>query len=276
MAKKKGGSEPECTDSLKAFGAAVKAFRERADLTQEEFAPLVGFSAQTVASIEQGRRFPQPDFVEKAEEVLDAHGVLAAMAPHLARKPGLAAWFRQWAALEQKALSLYAYECRMVPGMLQTEEYAKSLFANRLPPLDDEQMANQLAARMDRKRLLRERPNTAYSFILEEHLFLRCAGGKDVTRELIDHVIEIAQMRNVEVQIMPQVRETHAGLAGPMQLAETPEHKWFAYCEGQRSGTLISDPKEISVLQMRYARMRSQALSPEDSLSLLQRMRGAL
>ncbi|MGW1836157.1 helix-turn-helix domain-containing protein [Streptomyces sp. NPDC002067] len=276
MAGNTGGSEPESTDSLKAFGAAVKAFRERAGLTQEQLAPLVGFSVQMVASIEQGRRLPPPDFVDRAEAELDAHGVLRAMAPHLARKPGLAAWFRQWAALEEKALSLYTYECRLIPGLLQTEAYANSLFANELPPLDDEQIANQLAARMDRQRLLRERPNTAYSFILEEHLFLRRVGGKEVTQELLDHVIEIAQLRNVEVQIMPQVRETHAGLGGPMQLAETPEHKWFAYCEGQRTGILISDPKEISVLHMRYARMRSQAFSPEDSLSLLQRMRGAL
>ncbi len=236
----------------------------------------MGFSVQMVASIEQGRRLPPPDFVKRAEEMLDAFGVLRAMARHLARKPGLASWFRQWADLEEEAVSLYTYECRLIPGLLQTEAYTRSLFVNQLPPLDDEQIVNQLAARMDRQRLLRQRPNTAYSFILEEHLFLRHVGGTDVTRELIDHILELTSARNVEVQIMAQVRERHAGLDVPMQLAETPSNKWFGYCEGQRSGLLISDPKEISVLHMRYARMRSQALSPEDSLGLLQRMQGAL
>ncbi len=60
-----------------------------------------------------------------------------------------------------------------------------------------------------------------------------------------------------------------------MQWLETPENRWFAYNEGQRGGLFVSDPKEVSVLQMRNARMRSQALSLEDSLGLLQEMRGA-
>jgi hypothetical protein len=93
---------------------------------------------------------------------------------------------------------------------------------------------------------------------------------------LIDHVLELAELRNVEVQLMPVMREAHAGLDGPMQLLETPESRSFAYNEGQRGGLFVSETKEISVLQMRYARMRSQALTLEDSVSLLQRMQGEL
>ena len=74
---------------------------------------------------------------------------------------------------------------------------------------------------------------------------------------------------------MPHDPRHTRGLDGPMQLLETPDNRWFGYCEGQESGQFITDPKVISMLQMRYARMRSQALTLEDSLSLLQRMRGA-
>jgi hypothetical protein len=98
----------------------------------------------------------------------------------------------------------------------------------------------------------------------------------DVTRKLIDHILVLSELRNVEIQVMPLVQESHAGLQGPLQLLETPENKWFAYVEGQESGQLITQPKVVSVLQSRYARMRSQALTPEDSRSLLQRMRGDL
>ncbi|CAL9414471.1 helix-turn-helix domain-containing protein [Streptomyces sp. enrichment culture] len=270
-----GGGEPEVSDSLKTFGAVVKGFRKRAGLTQEELAEQVRYSVQTVASVEQGRRFPTLEYVRRAEDVLDAAGILSGAVQHLSRQPGLASWFRQWAKLEATAISLSTYECRLIPGLLQTEAYARTLFVNQLPPLGDEQIEAQWVAREDRQRLLRERPNTAFSFILEEHLFLRCTGGAEVTRELIDHVLELAELRNVEVQVMPLVRTAHAGLAGPMQLLETPEARWFAYNEGQRGGLFVSDAKEVSVLQMRYARMRSQALSLEDSLGLLQRMRGA-
>jgi transcriptional regulator with XRE-family HTH domain len=254
----------------------VQALREHAGISREDFAPMVQYSKHTVKAIELGRRMPDVAFVERAEEVLGNTGALRKAVQHLSRQPGLASWFRQWARLEAAAIALYTYECRVIPGLLQTEAYARTLFADQLPPLGDAQIEAQWAARAERQRLLHERPNTAYSFILEEHLFLRQTGGVEVTRALIDHVLKIAEQRNVEVQVMPVVRETHAGLAGPMQLLETPENRWFAYNEGQRGGLFVSDPKEISVLQKRYARMRSQALTLEDSVSLLQRMRGAL
>ncbi|MEU3318549.1 helix-turn-helix transcriptional regulator [Streptomyces sp. NPDC007027] len=267
--------EPEPQYSLKMFGEVVKTFRKRARLTQEQFAPLVGYSPETVASIEQGRRLPPPDFAERADSILDAFGVILAAAKHLTRRKGLASWFRQWAELELSALSLYTYECRLIPGLLQTPAYARTLFADQLPPLADEQIEAQLAARLERQQLLRERPNTSFSFILEEHLFLRDLGGADVTRELLDHILDLSELRNVDVQIMPLVRHHHSGLGGPVQLLETPDHQWFGYLEGQAHGQFVSDPKAISVIQMRCASMRSQALSLDDSQGLMRRMRGA-
>ncbi|MEU2337308.1 helix-turn-helix transcriptional regulator [Streptomyces sp. NPDC013172] len=268
------GAEPESSDSLRTFGAVVQALREHAGLSREEFGERVRFSKHTVASVELGRRMPDESFVEAAEEALGNTGALRRAAGHVARQPGLAAWFRRWARMEASAITLYTYECRLLPGLLQTEAYARTLFTQQLPPLDDEQIEAQWLARADRQRLLHERPNTAFSFILEEGVFLRRTGGAEVTRELIDHVLRLAELRNIEVQVMPQVQETHAGLDGPMRLLETPENRWFAYCEGQESGQLIADPKVVSMLQMRYARMRSQAHTISDSVSLLKRMRG--
>ncbi|RZE47175.1 helix-turn-helix domain-containing protein [Streptomyces albidoflavus] len=270
------GGEPEPSDSLRTFGAVVQALREHAGLAREEFAARVGYSRHTVASIEQGRRMPDLDFVERAESALGDTGALRRAAPHLTRRPGLASWFRRWARLEEEAVTLYTYECRMVPGLLQPEPYARTLFVDQLPPLSDDQIEAQWAARAARQRLLRERPNTTFGFILEEHLFRRRTGGVEVTRVLIDHVLEAATLRNVEIQVMPLERASHAGLDGSMQLLETSDPRWYAYSEGHRSGVLISDAKEISVLQRRYARMRAQALSLDDSVGLLREIRGAL
>lgn len=232
------------------------------------------YSKHTVASVELGRRMPDAAFVERAEEALGNTGALRRAAGCLARQPGLAAWFRRWARLESVAISLYSYECRMVPGLLQTEAYARALAADQLPPLNDAQIEERWAARAERQKALRERSNTTFSYILEEHLFLRRLGGPHITRGVIDHALEVAQLRNIELQVMPLVHDSHAGLQGPIRLLETPENEWFAYNEGQESGIMIADRKVVSVLQIRYARMRSQALSIQDSVSLLQRMRG--
>ncbi|MEU8959043.1 helix-turn-helix transcriptional regulator [Streptomyces sp. NPDC048518] len=274
-----GGSEPEVSDSLRTFGEVLKAFRKRARLTQEEFAERVPYSVQTVAKIEQGRRFPQPDFVERAEEVLDGFGALRGAARHLSRQPGLASWFRRWAQFEADAVSLNTYECRVVPGLLQTEAYARAVSFS-VPPLPDEaQLSERIAARLARQDLLatNRRPPTSFSFIVEQAVLERHTGGEEVTRELYDHLLGVIDRHwNVEFQLMPLRQPKHAGLDGPLQLAETPDHRWFGYSEGQENGRLIQDPKEISRLHQRYAKMRTQALTPEDSLGLLKRMRGAL
>ncbi|MGV9279076.1 helix-turn-helix domain-containing protein [Streptomyces sp. NPDC003730] len=271
-----GGGEPERSDSLRTFGEVVKAFRKRAGLTQEEFAPQVRYSVPTVASIEQGRRFPPLDFVERAEEVLDAFGALRGAARHLSRQPGLASWFRQWARFEAEAVSLYTYECRVVPGLLQTEGYARAVTVSVPPVKDDEQVNQQVAARLGRQELFQRRPPISFSFIIEQALIERGTGGPDVTRLLVDNLLGRAEQFNVELQIMPLQQVDHAGFDGPIQVLETAEHRWFGYAEGQRGGLLISDSKEVSIMLQRYARLRSQALNPVDSVGLLKRMRGSL
>ncbi|MFK0213864.1 helix-turn-helix domain-containing protein [Streptomyces sp. NPDC090298] len=270
------GSEPETSESLRAFGEVVKVFRRRAVLTQEQFAPRVGYSVPTVASIEQGRRLPSKEFVERAEEVLDAFGALKAAAKHLTRKAGLAKWFEGWAELEPLAVTLYTYENRLVPGLLQTSAYARTLFEEQIPAMGDDKIESNLVRRMERARILTERAETIFSFIIEEAALRRQVATPEAMREQIEHIIALGERRNIDVQVMPLSRGHHAGLDGPLRLLETEENIWYAYCEGQETGQLISAPKVVSILQQRYARMRAQALSPEESVSLLREIRGAL
>ncbi|MFB6836239.1 helix-turn-helix domain-containing protein [Streptomyces sp. NPDC056361] len=270
------GSEPETSESLKAFGEVVKVFRKRAGLTQEQFAPLVGYSVPMVASIEQGRRLPSKEFVDRAEEALDAFGVILAAAKHLTRKAGLAKWFEGWAELEPLAVTLYTFENRLVPGLLQTTAYARTLFEKQLPAMSDDKIESNLVARMERTDILAEHPETIFSFIIEEHALRRQVADQEFMREQFDHIIELSEWRNIDIQIMPQSRGHHAGLDGPLCLLENEENTWYAYSEGQGSGQLISDPKVVSILQQRYARMRTQALSVEATVGLLREIRGAL
>jgi transcriptional regulator with XRE-family HTH domain len=272
------GSEAELSDSLKTFGAVLKALREESGLTQEEFGLRVRYSASYVAKIEQGKRFPPKNLPARAGEVLGvvAGKVLAAAARSLKRKAGLASWFLQWAGIEEEAISLYAYECRAVPGLLQPESYIRAVFDLRLPPVTEEQVEREVDARLDRQQLITNRPNTAFSFVIEQCVLERRMGGAEVTRRVIDHLLDVRARRNVEIQIMPTVQEDHCGIDGQVYLAETPDHQWLGYTEGQRSSSLISDPNDVSVLLQRYGKLRSQALDCRATVKLLEQMRGAL
>lgn len=269
--------EPQPSDSLRTFGAVVQALRENAGFTREEFGRLVQYSKHTVAAVEYGRRMPDPSFVERAEEALGNTGALRRSARFLTRgEAGLAAWFRQWARLEREAVSLGTYECRLIPGLLQSEGYARAAFETRVPPLPDAKLEEQVTARLERQRLLLKRPETYFSFVMEEHIVRRRLGGDDVAREQLDLILQFAGRRNVSVQIMPILTLSHAGLDGPLALLEMPDGKPLAYSEGQEMGRLIADPKKAAALHRRYATLRAQALNPDESRGLLERIKGAL
>ncbi|MEU6086700.1 helix-turn-helix transcriptional regulator [Streptomyces sp. NPDC047085] len=269
--------EPDPSDSLRTFGAVVQALREHAGLSRAEFAELVQFSKHTVESVELGRRMPDESFVERAEEVLGNTGALRKAAKFLTRgEAGLAAWFRRWAKLEKVAVSLCTYECRLVPGMLQSEGYARAVFDNSIPLLSDDQMEAQVAARLERQKVLYERAHVPFTFIMEEHVLRRRLGGTEVMRGLLAHVLKLSALRNVTLQIMPVDTEFHGCLDGPVWLLETPKGQRFAYSEGQQNGRLISDVKEVSLLCQRYDTLRSQALNPTESRGLLERLQGEL
>ncbi|QNP69618.1 helix-turn-helix domain-containing protein [Streptomyces roseirectus] len=269
--------EPHPSDSLRTFGAVVQALREHAGLSREELATIVQYSKHTVESVELGRRMPDEGFVERAEGATGNTSALRRAARHLSRgEAGLAAWFRRWARLEREAVSLCTYECRLVPGLLQSEAYARAVFQGTIPLRTDEELEAQLAARMDRQKMMRERPKVPFSFIVEEHVFRRRFGDAEAMRGLFDHVLERSAPRNVTLQLVPWDAGLHACLDGPVQVLETSEGRRLGYSEGQKNGRLISDPKEVSVLCHRYDTLRSQALNPKESRDLLERLRGEL
>ncbi|WP_425245591.1 helix-turn-helix domain-containing protein [Streptomyces sp. NEAU-NA10] len=269
--------EPDPSDSLRTWGAVSQALREHAGYSRAEFADLVRFSKHTVESVELGRRMPDVTFVERADELLGNTGALRRSSKYVTRGDvGLAAWFRQWARLEKVAVSLCTYECRLVPGLLQSEDYARAVFEGTVPVAPDEQLESFMAKRMEWQRMLWERPTTPFSFIVEEHVFRRRFGGSEQMRELFDHVLELSAPRNVTLQIVPLGAGLHACLDGPLQLLETPKGRRLAYSEGQQNGRLISDAKEVRLLHQRYDTLRSQALNAKESRCLLERLRGEL
>ncbi|MDX3860180.1 helix-turn-helix domain-containing protein [Streptomyces europaeiscabiei] len=269
--------EPDPSDSLRTWGAVTQALREHAGYSRAEFADLVRFSRHMVESVEQGRRMPDVTYVERADELLGNTGALRRSSQYVTRgrgDVGLAAWFRQWARLERVAVSLCTYECRLVPGLLQSRDYARAVFEGTVPVTPDDQLDNFMDRRMERQRMLFERPTTPFSFIVEEHVLRRRFGDDARMRGLFDHVLELSAPRNVTLQIVPLEAGLHACLDGPVQLLETPKGQRLAYSEGQQNGRLISDSKEVGLLHQRYDTLRSQALNAKDSRALLERLRG--
>ncbi|MGW0553926.1 helix-turn-helix domain-containing protein [Streptomyces sp. NPDC002926] len=261
------------TGVVTAFGRQLKLLRTRAGLERGEFGRRLGYSADTVASIEQGRRIPQALFIEKADEVLGAGGLLTALKEEVARAQ-YPSFFRDMARLEAKATALNVYAVYAVPGLLQTEDYARAVFHMQRPLLEDEVFEQRLEARMVRQKILCRRPSPLLSFVIEEAVLRRPIGGLKVMRETLEQIRVTGQSRNVEVQVMPIHREDNAALGGPFSLIDTDKGQRLAYAEVQDHSRLYTDAAYVRTLEARYGILRSQALTPSESVAFIEQLMG--
>ncbi|MFD6419028.1 helix-turn-helix domain-containing protein [Streptomyces sp. NPDC060194] len=262
--------------SWRMVGAQAQHFRKRARLTQEGLCELVGVQVDTIASMEQGRRALQPELAATLDEVLGAGGALAVAIGHMPLRERFPVFARDFVDLEQAALTLLSYENQVVPGLLQTERYAEAVFGCLFPPISAEESAERLSGRLERQRIFGREPwPPMMCFLVEEVVLHRPIGGRDVLLGQLNHLRQCAELPFLGLQIVPTSREKHASLDGPMVLIETPDHNQLAYVEGQRVSFLIEDPDEVSVLQQKYGMLRSQALTPEESMGLLDDLAGA-
>ncbi|OSP25914.1 transcriptional regulator [Streptomyces sp. 13-12-16] len=263
------------TGVVTAFGRQLKLLRTRAGLERAEFGKRVGYSGDTVASIEQGRRIPQASFIDKADEVLGAGGVLRALKEEVGRAQ-YPAYFRDAAGLEAKATSLNLYAVYAVPGLLQTEDYARAIFQMQRPLLSDEVIEQRLEARLARQEVFNRRPAPLTSFVIEEAVLRRPLGGRQVMRGVLEQIMLTAQLRQVEVQVMPTEREDNAALGGPFTLIDTDKGQRIAYAEVQDDSRLYTEVTKVRELEARYGILRSQALTPSESFALIEKLMGEL
>ncbi|MFB7913083.1 Scr1 family TA system antitoxin-like transcriptional regulator [Streptomyces sp. NPDC056061] len=260
--------------SWHVIGAQVATFRKAARMTQAALAARCQVGEDTISSIEQGRRPLQLDFAILLDDILDTKGVLKVAVEKVPKKERFPAFVQDLIDYEQEALTLLSYENQVVPGLLQTEEYARFVFSCLYPPLEEDQLEEWVAARLDRQRLLERRPRPMVHFILEESILRSEIGDPAMMRRQIGHLRRCMDRPFLGLQIMPMKLPKHAGFAGPMVLLETPDHDHLAYVEGQLTSYLHDDPDDVSVLQQIYGMLRSQALSVEKSARLLDELLG--
>lgn len=260
--------------AMKLVGALVALFRVAADLTQRELAELVILHEETIASIEQGRRPLKPDLARRMDGVLDTKKALETAVANMPEIDLIPAWAEEYMDIEAEAIALSFFANQVLPGLLQTENYARAVFRSRVPAFSEEEINALVAARLERQEILHRKVPPTGSFILSEATLLARFGSDEVYREILRHLLACADLPGFTIQVMPLDRQTHAALDGPFILLETPDHQHLAYTESQRGSQLISDPDEVSILARRYAMLRTQALNPEETKGLLDRLLG--
>ncbi|MFE3928880.1 Scr1 family TA system antitoxin-like transcriptional regulator [Streptomyces sp. YIM B13508] len=268
------GADEESAAVLRTVGRVIKMCRERAGLTQAALGAQIGYSEEQVSSVERGRRAPMEEFLDAADRVLKAHGLISALKGDV-EKARFPKKVRDLAKLEAEAVEICAYDNSVVNGLLQTEEYQRAVFGSRRPAFSEDEVDQRVAARLARQRIVEGAlPCTSFSFVHDEAALRRRVGGKMVLRQQLERLLDMGQRRNVEIQVLPLDREDNAGLGGPFHLLRLREGSTVAHNEVQRTSRLISERKEIQILELRYGVIRAQALPPRESLAFIEKILG--
>ncbi|MGW8062342.1 helix-turn-helix domain-containing protein [Streptomyces ziwulingensis] len=249
-------------------GNQMKRWRTKANVSREQLAEAANYSPDTIKSMEQGVRMPTPRVLDVADELCRAEGLLSAAKDYL-RRERFPAGARDFMYHEREAISLWWYEVTYVPGLLQTQKYARALIENHVPPLEEETAEERIAARMERQAVLAERkPPVALSFVIYE----AALRSQQVDAEQLRHLLEVSRLRNVMLQVLPFAGVIPVALMGHMVLLETPDHERLAFAEGALASELSSEPEVVSRATEMLSMIRAQALSPAESASFIERM----
>lgn len=258
---------------IAAVGRQIRLWREAAGLRAAELGEAIGYGENLVYKVEAGTRIPKPEFLDRTDEAVGAGGKISAMKQDVAeaRYPKKV---RDLAKLEAEAVELGAYDNHNLNGLLQTEEYARALYEMRRPSFVPDEINRYVAARMARQEVFERRPLTMLTFVQEEATIRRPLGGREAMRRQLERLLEIGQLRNVEIQVMPMDREDHAGMGGQFHLLKFDDGTSVGHWEGQLSSSLVSDPKQVRIIEMRYGIIRAQALTPRESLAFIEKTLG--
>jgi transcriptional regulator with XRE-family HTH domain len=254
---------------LAFFGAELRRLRTAAGLSQEELGQHISYSGSLVGMVETARRAPARDFAERCDEVLATSGALARLWP-LVSQEALPRWFRPFAEVERTATSIRSWEPLVIPGLLQTEDYARALITAWQPGDSREAVQRQVTARMERAQILdREDPPLLWT-IISEAVLRNPVGGPTVLREqltrLLDHE---AEHPKTIVQVVPLDAGAHPGLEGPLVLVTRPGEPDAAYLEVQGQGRLVVASDEVDRYSLLYDLLRAVALPPDTSREMI-------
>ncbi|GAA2248902.1 helix-turn-helix transcriptional regulator [Streptomyces amakusaensis] len=265
--------QDEIAPAVEMAGAQLRAWREDAGLSVAEFARLIGYSEDLVRKVERGARIPRPEFLDKADRTLKASGRITAMKKVMAeaRYPKKV---RKLAKIEAQAVQFEMYDNHNIHGLLQTEEYARALIETRRPAYSPDEVERMVGGRMARHSIFDRSPAPELSFVQEEVTLRRPIGGRMVLRRQLERLLEVAQLRNVEIQVMPTLHEGHAGMGGVIEVLKFGDGKAVGRSDGAFSGRPVSDPKQLRILELRYGIIRGQALSPRESLAFIEQVLG--
>ncbi|WP_405826421.1 helix-turn-helix domain-containing protein [Streptomyces sp. NBC_01390] len=251
------------------FGSRVRRLRTAAGLTQPELGAMVHVVGTRITQIERASG-AKPTFpLARALDVaLEADDLLVDLWPYVYRE-SFPNWSRKFMEYSARAVAIRQYAAHVVPGLLQTEDYARAVLSLDALLDGEEQLEERVTARMGRQERLTAPDRPELWVILDEAVLRRPIGGDAVMRKQLARLLDAAAERHSTVQVLPFDQGGHEAMGGSLTILTLPDGSEVAYTEGADYGQLIEEPADVSRYKVIYDRLRAAALPPLMSLDMV-------
>ncbi|MFF8595117.1 helix-turn-helix domain-containing protein [Streptomyces sp. NPDC015220] len=280
-------SEPAPTLLKMLVGVQLAGFRDDARMSQEQAARELGFSAAKLSRIEsgKGRRPPAEGDVRALLRLYGTDEYESSVLLKLLRRAGepgwwqrydkrlMPEWFDRLVGLQEAAAAIRTFEIQYVPGLLQTPAYARAVVERGLPTASAGEVQRRVELRTRRTELLTRQDAPQLWAVVDESVLLRVLGSREVMREQLARLVEMAQRPNVTVQIVPLDATNASAPAIPVTYLrfgglDLPD---VVYLEHIRSANFLEDRDETEEYRVALDRLADEALTPAESLALLRK-----
>ncbi|MBB1246842.1 helix-turn-helix transcriptional regulator [Streptomyces durbertensis] len=257
------------------FGAEMRRYREAAGMSLERLAEIVRSSRSNLSRIETAEQMIPPELPAQLDAAFNTDGHFQRLYP-LARREAHPDKYRRRMELEERACVISYYAGQIVPGLLQTEEYARALLRVGDPTATQDELEAKVAARIGRQRLLTADPRPHLTAVLDESALCRPVGGAGVMATQLELLAASVDTSHCLIQVLPYGHGEHALMGGMLSILELRDGTSVAYEESIRNGHLLETDVDVASYRRAYDRVRAYALSPTDSAALMHDVRRRL
>ncbi|MEU3915733.1 helix-turn-helix transcriptional regulator [Streptomyces sp. NPDC029721] len=251
------------------LGAELRVARERRDMSQAALGEKLFVSGSYIGQMENGTRRITLELATAIDQLLGTDGFFT----RNCGKQGKSKYpehFVEAAEAEAEARAIREYAPLVIPGLLQTEAYAREIFHAYQPTAPETVIDELTEARLDRAKLLADATTPLLWFVLDEAVIRRVVGGRGVMAAALRHIVDLIRARRIIVQVTPFKAGAHAALMGPVKLMSFENAPPLAYLQGNGTGQLLDDPATVARHALTYDLLTASALSPTDSLALIE------
>jgi transcriptional regulator with XRE-family HTH domain len=256
------------------FGAELRRARATAGMSQDQLGRALSFSGDLVGKVETCERAPTPELAAGCDRVFSHLGGLFTRLLELARRwdGPHPQWFRDWVQAEREATSLRTWQPLLVPGLLQTADYARALFQAWRSADNEDDQDQQVGARMERQLILEPPKPTTMWVVVDEGVLRRRIGSEKIMREQLGHLEDMFVRPKITIQVVPAEVGAHVGLLGSFTIASFDDRPDMVYMDTPDQGQITEKRAMVARISEAFDLLRAEALPRAASLGLIRKV----